>query len=58
VHYTGDNSTDAPRRAYIMSFGVPPLERSDGRAFPWLDVQRTARAGRAAAAGQTRVPGA
>lgn len=57
VHFTGDNQTDAPRRAYIMSFGLPSQPRSDGRTFPWLDSRKTARAERAAAAGQTREPG-
>lgn len=57
VHFTGHNQTDEPRRAYIMSFALPPTPRTDGRSFPWLDARKTARAARAAAAGQTREPG-
>jgi ectoine hydroxylase-related dioxygenase (phytanoyl-CoA dioxygenase family) len=58
VHFTGDNRTDAPRRAYIMTFGVAPQPRAEAREFPWLEIQRTARAARAEASGRTDRPGA
>jgi hypothetical protein len=57
-HFTGANGTDEPRRAYVMSFGVPPEARAEPRSFPWLEHRRTARAVRAAAVGETREPGA
>lgn len=57
LHFTGENQSDASRRAYVMSFGLPSQPRKDARAFAWLEARKTARAQRAAAAGQTREPG-
>ena len=49
-HYTAPNCTNRPRRAYIMTFGVPPRKRAMPREFPWLVEQKTARSERAAKA--------
>ena len=35
LHYTGPNRTDQPRRAYVLTFGVPPREREVPRDFYW-----------------------
>lgn len=51
LHYAGPNPTAAPRRAYIMTFGVPPRPRSTPRRFPWREHRQTARDQRAKAAG-------
>lgn len=41
LHYTGPNSSDRPRRAYILMFETPRQSRSTPRAFPWLRIQQT-----------------
>lgn len=48
LHYAGENHTDAPRRAYIMMFGLPPVPYGGHRRFPWLEGRQTARETRAA----------
>ena len=48
-HYAGPNTTPAPRRAFILGFGTPALERDKPRDFPWLRVTQTARLERAKA---------
>jgi ectoine hydroxylase-related dioxygenase (phytanoyl-CoA dioxygenase family) len=35
LHYAGPNTTDGPRRAYILSFGAPTEERDEPREFQW-----------------------
>jgi ectoine hydroxylase-related dioxygenase (phytanoyl-CoA dioxygenase family) len=50
LHYTGPNTSDIPRRAYILGGSAPAERRSDGRRFPWLEQQRTARMQRQQAA--------
>lgn len=50
LHYTGPNQTDQPRRAYIMSFGVPAKQRPVERDFYWQRMQKTQWQERAAAA--------
>lgn len=51
LHYAGPNRSTAPRRAYIMMFGTPPVPNPGARRFPWLEARQTAREARAA--GQT-----
>jgi len=46
LHYAGPNRTDAPRRAYIMAYVLPPVLLEKPRQFPWLDEKQTARAER------------
>lgn len=41
LHYTGPNTSDQPRRAYILGFGAPPQKRSTPRRFIWLEQQQT-----------------
>lgn len=43
LHYTGPNRSNVPRRAYILSGGLPATPRSDGRRFPWNEVKQAAR---------------
>lgn len=43
LHYTGANTSDNFRRAYIMAFGVPPQSRSVPRDFPWLTERKSVR---------------
>src|SRR5439155_15894504 len=43
LHYTGPNTSDIPRRAYILGFGIPPTPRSEPRDFYWNRMKRTAR---------------
>jgi ectoine hydroxylase-related dioxygenase (phytanoyl-CoA dioxygenase family) len=50
LHYTGPNRTDAPRRAYILGFGVPPQQRAEPRDFYWQRMQQTQWQARSAAA--------
>ena len=50
MHYAGANRSEMPRRAYIMTFGLPPKKRSSPRVFQWLRDQQTARTERAKAA--------
>lgn len=47
LHYTGPNRSEIPRRAYILSGGLPATERTDGRRFPWNEIKQTARQARA-----------
>lgn len=37
LHYTGPNRTDASRRAYVLGFGLPTVERDEPRDFYWLE---------------------
>lgn len=46
LHYAGANLTEAPRRAYIMTFGLPPRALGTPRHFPWREQRRTAREAR------------
>jgi ectoine hydroxylase-related dioxygenase (phytanoyl-CoA dioxygenase family) len=54
LHYTGPNATDQPRRAYIMSFGLPAKLRPVARDFYWQRLQKTQWHERAAAAQGTK----
>ncbi len=47
LHYAGPNRTGVPRRAYIVTLGVPPRRRAAPRRFPWRDERQTARDRRA-----------
>ena len=42
LHYTGPNLSDAPRRAYILQFGVPATRRETPRDYHWNRIKRTA----------------
>ena len=46
LHYAGPNISDRPRLAYVLLFNTVPTPRTEPRAFPWLDKQKTARAER------------
>lgn len=48
MHYTGPNQSEIPRRALIMSFGLPLAPSREQRRFPWNEVKTTARQERAA----------
>lgn len=48
LHYTPANTTGDYRRALIIMGGLPPVPRAAPRRFPWLELQNTARARRAA----------
>ena len=37
LHYTGPNRTDVSRRAYVLTFGLPTVERESPRDFYWLE---------------------
>jgi ectoine hydroxylase-related dioxygenase (phytanoyl-CoA dioxygenase family) len=37
LHYAGPNTTDEPRRAYILTFRAPPEERDEPRDFSWQE---------------------
>lgn len=37
LHYTGPNQTDQPRRAYVLTFGLPTEEREQSRDFYWQE---------------------
>jgi ectoine hydroxylase-related dioxygenase (phytanoyl-CoA dioxygenase family) len=50
LHYAGPNTSDVPRRAYILLFGTKPVPRSEGRDFAWNTQKQTARQQRADAA--------
>jgi ectoine hydroxylase-related dioxygenase (phytanoyl-CoA dioxygenase family) len=50
LHSTPKNCTDDYRRALIVMGGLPPVQRSTPRQFPWLERQNTARARRATTA--------
>lgn len=47
LHYAGPNRTDKPRRAYIMSYALPPITLQTPRDVPWQKEKQTARARRA-----------
>lgn len=52
LHYTGPNRSDAPRRAYILGFGLPTKQRAEPRDFYWNTEKTTPRQFRADAAKQ------
>lgn len=54
LHYTGPNRTDAPRRAYILGFGVSAKQRAIPRNFYWQTMQQTQWQARAAAAAKAQ----
>jgi ectoine hydroxylase-related dioxygenase (phytanoyl-CoA dioxygenase family) len=37
LHYAGPNTTGEPRRAYILTFRLPPEERDEPRDFSWRE---------------------
>ncbi len=41
LHCAGANTTDAPRRAYILAFRGPTRSAADQKIFPWLEGKRT-----------------
>ena len=47
LHYAGPNTSDIPRRAYILGFGLPPAPSEETRSFPWNDRKQTPREERA-----------
>lgn len=55
MHYTGPNKSDIPRRALIMSYGLPAQPRKVARSFPWNEIKMAARQERAANAGKQNV---
>ncbi|MEM7119217.1 MAG: phytanoyl-CoA dioxygenase family protein [Chloroflexota bacterium] len=52
LHYAAANSTNHPRRAYTLTFRLPPTQRATPVDNYWMRNQRTARAERAAQARQ------
>lgn len=50
MHYAGPNTSDAPRRALILTGGLPATPRAEERRFPWNERKHTAREERARAA--------
>lgn len=50
AHFAGPNTSDQPRRALILSTGLPNRPFPGSRAFPWNDMKHTAREARARAA--------
>jgi ectoine hydroxylase-related dioxygenase (phytanoyl-CoA dioxygenase family) len=50
AHYAGPNQTNAPRRAYILIFAIPPKKRGAARDFYWQREKQTAREERRKAA--------
>ena len=52
LHYAGPNTSDIPRRAYIIGFGLPHQPHEGQRSFPWNEKKRTARDERARQAQQ------
>jgi ectoine hydroxylase-related dioxygenase (phytanoyl-CoA dioxygenase family) len=42
LHYAGPNTTDQPRRAYILVFGGPAERRDVPIPRPWIDEERAA----------------
>jgi ectoine hydroxylase-related dioxygenase (phytanoyl-CoA dioxygenase family) len=56
LHYTGENRTDQPRRAYIMMFGTPPEPSPAPRQFPWIGMRQTSRMERAGQAAKEDYP--
>jgi ectoine hydroxylase-related dioxygenase (phytanoyl-CoA dioxygenase family) len=47
VHYAGPNHTDEPRRAYILTFGVPAKKRDVPQNFYWQENKQEKRMERA-----------
>jgi ectoine hydroxylase-related dioxygenase (phytanoyl-CoA dioxygenase family) len=47
LHYAGPNTTDEPRRAWIMGGGLPTKKRDKPLRFPWEERKQTARQQRA-----------
>jgi ectoine hydroxylase-related dioxygenase (phytanoyl-CoA dioxygenase family) len=43
LHYAGANTSETPRRAYILTFRLPVTPRNTPRKFPWLERRQTAR---------------
>jgi ectoine hydroxylase-related dioxygenase (phytanoyl-CoA dioxygenase family) len=41
LHCAGPNTSDVPRFAYIMVFGVAPKPAKEPRTFPWLSHRET-----------------
>jgi hypothetical protein len=50
LHYAGPNTTDSPRRAYILIFATPPKSLPAARDFYWNATKQTAREARRKAA--------
>jgi hypothetical protein len=50
MHYAGPNTSDQPRRAYILAFGIPAKKRAVPQNFYWNKMKQTAREARAKAA--------
>ncbi|HVT10785.1 MAG TPA: phytanoyl-CoA dioxygenase family protein [Fimbriimonadaceae bacterium] len=48
LHYTGANTSDVPRRAYIIGAGLPATKRAKPHDFYWNRMKQTAREARAA----------
>ena len=48
LHYAGPNTSEVPRRAYIIGYGLPGRKRDVPNDYPWQGEQRTARMGRVA----------
>lgn len=42
MHYAGPNTTDKPRRAYILVLGAPALQRDQPAQRPWQAEEREA----------------
>ena len=57
MHYAGPNTSDEPRRAYILAFGTPAKPRTTPRDFYWNRMKQTAREQRAQQAGADVVGG-
>ncbi|MCZ7645564.1 MAG: phytanoyl-CoA dioxygenase family protein [Planctomycetota bacterium] len=43
LHYAGPNRSETPRRAYILTFAVPPAPRREKRVFSWQQNENTSR---------------
>lgn len=55
MHYTSPNNSPYPRRAYILTHGVPPRRRETPRDFYWNSRKITARDQRAKQAEAARI---
>ena len=53
LHYAGPNTSDIPRRAYILMFRLAATKRAEPRDNSWNSQKQTAREQRAAQARQT-----
>jgi ectoine hydroxylase-related dioxygenase (phytanoyl-CoA dioxygenase family) len=47
LHFTGANRSPIARRAYILGFSLPPVEREQPREFLWNQLKQTPREERA-----------